>query len=402
MSKEKIIKFCDSIVEWCFYLLLAGVTFSISLVEIAAGVMILAWVLKKIFDRDLKFLFKLPFIFLIAYFLWTILSCLNSDYFKESFRGVFKVAEYAMIFIIAATSLKKETVVKRLIFVTAAVALIICVNGIFQYFLGFDFIRHRMLIQDDYLHRISSSFVHPNDFGVYLLTVSIIFLSFIFSYSTSLKAKLILSPVLALSLVNLFLTKSRAAWITFAIAFLVLGALKSKKIIGIFIAILIAIVILLPHTAKERIFDLTNVKSGTTWERIMLWKGTINMIKEHPFLGFGINTYSREFPKYKPPEYPDVRYTHNSYLHMASEIGIVGALFFLMFLVTVLLYSLRGISSLPPGMRRDFATGLLAGLVGFSLNCVVDTHLYSLNPAVFFHLLLGFCFSLCYYHARKE
>ncbi|MCK4852362.1 MAG: O-antigen ligase family protein, partial [Candidatus Omnitrophica bacterium] len=159
--------------------------------------------------------------------------------------------------------------------------------------------------------------------------------------------------------------------------------------------------LMLPYTAQERIFDLTDLKSGTTWERLMLWKGTVNMVKAHPVLGFGVNTYSRNFPAYKPPEYPDVRYTHNSYLHMASEVGVTGALLFLIFLMSVMVYSWRGISLMADSRQRDIGAGLLAGLIGFSMNCVVDTHLYSVTLAVFFHLLLGFCFALTR-HAHEE
>jgi hypothetical protein len=65
-----------------------------------------------------------------------------------------------------------------------------------------------------------------------------------------------------------------------------------------------------------------------------------------------------------------------------------------MFLVTALIYSLAGIRRMAAGMRRDLATGLFAGMVGFSFNCLVDTHLQSVNLVVLFHLLLGFCFAL--------
>ena len=135
----------------------------------------------------------------------------------------------------------------------------------------------------------------------------------------------------------------------------------------------------------------------------MLWKGTINMIKVHPVLGFGVNTYSRNFPKYKPGEYPDVRYSHNCYLHMASEIGIIGALIFLIFLITVFTYSMKGIYALPPGRQKALGIGLVAGLVGFAVNSMVDTHFYSVNLAVYFHLLLGFCYALtCHVKEEKD
>ena len=403
MSKDKIIQICDFVIEWCFYALLATITFSNSLIEIASTLMIAAWIIKKIFDRDLSFFKLLPVIFLLAYILWALLSCFNSDYFKESFRGVFKVLEYSVIFMVAATSLRKEAIIKRSFYVIVAVAIIICVNGIIQYFLGYDLIRHRMLANMDYLRRISSSFIHPNNFGAYLVVISMIFISLFMSGKVILKNKLVIFVALILSVVCLIMTKSRGPWLSFVAALLTLGALKAKRVLAAFLIVLLVLFMLLPQAGKDRIASLADLKSGTTWERLMLWKGTINMVKVHPVLGFGINTYSRNFPKYRPPEYPDIRYTHNSYLQMASEIGIVGALFYLFFLIGVLIYCFKGIYLMKgtSGIRKDYAVGLFAGLVGFSLNSAVDTFLFTIQLAVFFHLLLGYCFSLCY-HAKNE
>ncbi|MBF0215734.1 MAG: O-antigen ligase family protein, partial [Candidatus Omnitrophica bacterium] len=138
------------------------------------------------------------------------------------------------------------------------------------------------------------------------------------------------------------------------------------------------------------------------WERLMLWKGTINMIKVHPILGFGVNTYSRNFPLYKPPEYPDVRYSHNCYLHMASEIGIVGALLFIVLLITVLILCMKYMARIRPGYRKNLEAGLFAALSGFAINCIVDTHLYSVNLAVFFYMLLGYCYGLSYRNVEER
>jgi len=359
------------------------------------------WLFKKAIDRDWKVLNAAPFKILLIFFLWNILSTVNSDYFKESFRGIFKVGEYSLIFVVAATSLGEEKVMRRFLYVLSASAFIICIDGFIQYFTGFDLIRHRGLITKDHLHRISAAFVHPNDFGTYLFVVATIFISVLISKGARLRERVMVFIPMALSMISLFLTKSRAAWLSFIAAFLVLGMWKGRKVFAGFVVILLVVFLLLPHTSRERIFNLADLKSGTAWERVMLWKGTANMIKEHPFLGFGVNTYSRNFPRYKPPEYPDVRFTHNSYLHMASEVGVVGALLFLMFLGTVLWFSWRNIVRIGEGRRRDLTAGLFAGMVGFSGNCFFDTHLYSVNLAVLFHLLLGFCYALsCHANER--
>ena len=93
MSEQKLIRICDKVIEFCSYSLLIAVTFSISIVEIAASLMICAWLVKKIADRDFRFIKQIPFILMVAFFLWNVLSCFNSDYGKESFRGILKIAE---------------------------------------------------------------------------------------------------------------------------------------------------------------------------------------------------------------------------------------------------------------------------------------------------------------------
>ena len=401
INKQNIINICDKVIEVCFYALMVSVTFSTSFVEIFSSLMIIAWIVKKVIEKDISWMKLGPVKIIFVYLFWVILSCVNSQYFSESFRGIFKAVEYMALFIIMAATPWKKEVLKRFLYVMIGAAIFVCGNGFFQYFTGEGLVRHRTLIPLDHLRRISSSFVHPNDFGVYLLVITIIFMAFILSNTRKFRSKLTLAVPFIITAISLFLTRSRGAWLSFSASFLVLGAAKTTKMVAVFLTLLLVIFVMLPYTVQERIFDLTDFQSGTTWERIMLWKGTINMIKEHPILGFGVNTYSRNFPKYKPGEYPDVRYSHNCYLHMASEIGIVGALIFLLFLVSVFVSVWKKFSVMMPGNRKDLCIGLFAGLIGFAFNSIVDTHLYSVNLAVFFHLLLGFCFSLSYYDENK-
>lgn len=395
MTKDKAVRFCDIVVEWCFYSLIFFVTFSNSLVEVAATAMIVFWAAGLVLRKDAGRLRSLPAALLAAYFVWVVLSCFNTAYPSESFRGVFtKALQYSLIFMVMATQTWSKLKLKRFLLFSAAAVLMAGSNGIFQYFTGTGIIRGRELIADDHLRRISSSFVHPNDFGAYLMVMATLFISVVISFKGGLKRNIFLSAALALALVCLFLTVSRGAWLSFAAALVALGVLKAKKVAAGFVAVLIAVLFFMPSEHRQRIYELPDLESGTTWERIMIWRGTFDMIKEHPVLGFGVNTFSRHFPDYKPEEYPDDRYAHNCYLQMAAEIGIVGALLFLAFILTTLFYSIRKSLAIPLGDRKDIVTGLSAGCIGFVLNSAVDTHLFSLTLAVFFHLLLGACFSM--------
>ena len=398
MTKEKTIKYCDNIIEWGFYSLLIFVTFSISLVDIAAACVISAWIIKKCIDRDLKIVKSLPVIVLSVYVAWVFLSCFNSLYWKESLHGIFKVLKVSLLFIVTASELNKKKVVKRSLYVIVVSVIITGFNGLYQYMNGVDLIRHRTLTPLDHLRRISSSFVHPNSFGIYLFVVCIIIAAFVFSKNIKLKNRMLLIPPFLLSLWCLFLTGSRGAWFSLIISGFTFSLVRSKKWLIIFLCTIVLIFAVIPASVQSRITDVFDLSSGTSWERIMLWKGAVKMIEVHPVLGFGINTYSKNFPAYKPEGYVDLRYSHNCYLQMASEIGIPGTLFFLLFLISVFVFIYKRIRRMDEGYNKDMLTGLFCALIGFSFGAATDTHLYSVVLAVFFYILLGFSFSL----ARHE
>lgn len=389
VTREQITGFLDKAVEWCVYVLMFVITFSNSMVEIVSTILITAWVLGTIIKGDYRKLRSLPAIFLGAYFLWVILSCFNSQYPKESFRGIFKALQYALVFMAVSTQVWPEGKSRKFLYAAAGATFLVTVNGIFQYITGEDLLRHRTLIPDEYLRRISSSFIHPNDFGAYLIVVGSLFVPMLLSPKNGIKRTMLFFTVLALALVCLFLTGSRGAWMSFAAAFVVVGILKGKKTAALFMGILVLVFILMPSSSRQRIYETADLKSGTSWERVMLWRGSVDMIKEHPVLGFGVNTFSKHFLDYKPQGYIDDRYAHNCYLQTASEIGIPGALLMICFMVTALGCSLKGILSMPGGYQKNFSVGMFGGTVGFLLNSAVDTHLFSLTLAVFFNIIIG-------------
>ena len=169
-----------------------------------------------------------------------------------------------------------------------------------------------------------------------------------------------------------------------------MAMLKSKRLAALILIVLIASPLFLPASIKARFSDIATYSTqGTTWERLRLWSGTTAMIKEHPLLGFGVNTYTKNFPAFKPKDYPDVRYTHNSYLHMAAETGVVGAGIFLLFLGFVLFSSAKAFLRFKKGTTRNLAIGVIAGMLGFLAHSVVDTHFYSVTLSAFMFLCLG-------------
>ncbi|NQT94963.1 MAG: O-antigen ligase family protein [Candidatus Omnitrophica bacterium] len=390
MSREKVLNICNKLLLLSFYLLAVGLTFSNALTEIATGAIIVLWLLRKWIEKDYKLAAKRLTLILLLFVLWNLASFINSGYMDESIRGLFKVIKHSLLFIATLDYFKKEKGQQKFLIFILGVAFFISLNGIIQRIIGVDLIRQRTLTPFDDLRRISSSFKHSNDFGAYLIVIMTIILSLFFSRSRRLKERILI--ILASLPIGwcLLATHSRGAWMGFVVAFLFLAAVKSKRLFVLILFLLLLSPIILPSSIKDRFSDISTLSSqGTVWERTKLWSGTINMIKDRPILGFGVNTYTKNFPKYKPKDYPDVRYTHNSYLHMAAEIGIIGLGIFLAFLISLLISVGKGLSRLKKGLDRDLSLGLFAGTIGFLVHCIVDTHLYSVTLSAFLFLCLG-------------
>jgi O-antigen ligase len=380
--------------EFFLYLLIFGITFSNATVETSIGFIILIFLIKKFIFRKINIPITPLNILLYVFWIVIFISFLRSAHFKESIRGTVRILKYTLFYFSVADFLKEDK--KRLIRLFWALIYISgfsFLNGIFQDIFGFDFLRHRQIDKLDYLHRINASFVTPNDFGAFI--ISVLPLTFLFlSREIPKNKKIILFSIFVLGFFCLIRTSSRSAWLGFLIGAIIFFLYFGKRLYILIPLIIFIFFIFSPH-ALFRITNIFSLEKNTVWERFQLWKGTWNMIKEHPLLGFGINTYSEYFPKYKPPEYPDIRYTHNSYLQMWSEIGIVGLIIFLSIVFTVLGLAFRNLrKKIKLGFRSLILLGLIAGNLGFLIQSGLDTNLYSLVLFTLFWLLIAYTVSL--------
>jgi len=317
---------------------------------------------------------------------------LNTEYISESVRGFLRSLTYVFFFyVVYETSLIPGNF-QKIIYALLLGVILMILDGFYQLMTMKDFIRGRSLHPLRSLWRVSSSFCHPNDFGAYLITLFFPCFSYCVFFR-NLKRRVSTVFLLICMITLLILTYSRGAWLGFLVGLFLYLYYFSKKILLHFCVVLVIITILLPSPVKRRILNSFDIRetAGTTWERYQLWKGTLRMVKEHPLFGFGINTYSRNFPRYKPEEYPDLRYAHNSFLQMASEIGILGLFSFLVIVGRILQ---EGFKKLQVHRENLILLGFLSGTMAFLVHSFLDNHLFSLVLLTLFWLYLGVIFSL--------
>ena len=393
LNKNRVVNVCDKIIEIFLYILIFCLPFSKAIIEISATFIILAWLLKKALKyQPISTYLNIPiFIYILATFLSVIFSTNLSLSLKNFFT---KTMEYIILFFIVAEFVCDKRRLKNTVIVMIASAAMIGIDCVFQYFFGFDFLRHRALEAG----RITGSFQMPGDLAGYLGPVLCLPLALCFlKFKKGTKYFLRIETVLLLSL--LIVTIARGAWLGFIAAVCFLGALENKKILYVTVAFLLILGILMPHLIETPNDILGRLKSifvfsdPSSLDRKAIWQVAIRMIKDRPIFGHGLSTFMGNFAKYGKDYYylkqGIIPYAHNCYLQIAAETGIVGLVSFLTLIGTFFIHTIMSLAKIKDKFYHVALAGISAGIIATLVHSAVDTNLYSLQLSVLFWIMLG-------------
>jgi O-antigen ligase len=140
-------------------------------------------------------------------------------------------------------------------------------------------------------------------------------------------------------------------------------------------------------TAVEHFARLTH--GGIAKElRISLYKDTWQIFRDHSWTGTGLGTLATVYPQYA--SFYDgriVEHTHNDYLELLSDAGVMGGLCGLAFVGLLLWQGLSGLQSANGRSARAIRAGALAACAGLLLHSLVDFNLHIPSNALIFLIL---------------
>lgn len=135
-------------------------------------------------------------------------------------------------------------------------------------------------------------------------------------------------------------------------------------------AVLAALFLISPVSPVVRLLHPDFGDKTATNDRLELWSAGLRMIEAHPLAGIGLGNFKAEVPRYLLPGQHIDYIAHNTYIEMASEMGLPGLVLFLFILFATF-------RSLARTRHRAWeadsaiiycaASGLFAGLAGFSV-----------------------------------
>lgn len=148
---------------------------------------------------------------------------------------------------------------------------------------------------------------------------------------------------------------------------------KHRKVF-LFIGAVIAVLFLIsPVSPVVRFLHPNNGAKTAVNDRLELWSAGLHMIEQHPLTGIGLDNFKAELPQYLLPGQHIDYIAHNTYIEMASEMGLPGLVLFLWILLATfrsLARTRRRAGETDSPILYCAASGLFAGLVGFSVAMV--------------------------------
>ena len=391
-NTPKIIGILDKISEWVLYVLIFALPFSKSIIEITAITAIVCYVLKTVILRKSPFKKDPISIFLYLFVIANVLSLINTQYMTLSMRAFFsKTLEYVLLFVVAREVIDTKAKLNNFMTMAFISCVIIVIDGLTQHFITHvDFLHNytsfNYVLTSSYLGAPTASFPFPNDFSAWILMFIFPVISIgLFSVKSRIKQITFMFTGLLLALL-LFLAQVRGAWASFMVVSGAVALTRLKKVIIVLLIFVAAIILIMEKSTLQYISNTTSIR-----DRSEMWSNGWKIFKKHPILGNGVNTFYPEYKKIRNDEYHNIlgSYSHNCYLQMASEIGLLGLSCFLLFIGGILIKGFTVLHRIRDNTFKPLILGLNLGLTAFLIHSFVDTNLYSLNLAVLFWVTAG-------------
>lgn len=164
------------------------------------------------------------------------------------------------------------------------------------------------------------------------------------------------------------------------------AALRTGLGFAMVIAVFVGVIYFGGEGALSRMLGTVNSADPTTG-RAHFWSGTLQIIKDYPWLGTGLGSFGSIYTRYDSGNGTyRLEQVHNDYLQIFSDAGVVGGVLGLVFVVLLFRMALRRMQSLDR-FRRGVVLGALAGCVGVLVHSFFDFTLHTTANGLMFLLL---------------
>jgi O-antigen ligase len=342
-----------------------------------------------------KIAFPLPllafFILAIFYAFYSIDYAVSRDFFLQL------VSYTAIFFLVAQVSSRKEA--RWIIVAVVILSIMTAFYALYQYLWGFqgliDKIKGAETLPPSFSpfvgdiigrlegRRVFATFLLPSHFAAFLgmgipLSVAVLLVRKDW-------VRYLVGVALGLQVLALYLTKSFSGWLSLILAcgcftFVYLGFIKRIRarylvcLVGALFLVLALIFAGLSLTRPDNPF--ASIANNPMVLRVLNWGTTIEMIRDNPWIGKGLDTFGLIYPSYQRAGVNVVHHSHNTYLQLGVEMGIGGTIVFLWFAFWWLWRTVRVLQTTRDKKLRVWISSLMVAGLAFFIHHAFDFEFY--------------------------
>lgn len=257
--------------------------------------------------------------------------------------------------------------------------------GLYQYL----FTEHVVAVEG--AKRVLGPYLSPNHMGLYLgrtLPMALALLLFV----PGLRAPAAL--LAAFPAVALLLTFSVGAWLATLLATCTVVLLWQRRALPALAAgAVVLAVAAVPLFSVERVSSHFSISRGTSFIRLNLWQSSIQMIRDHPLLGVGMDNFLYHYRGGYLLEgavaEPNLSHPHNLVLNFWLQMGVLGVVAAGWLLAALAQEWLRLWRMPLPLLERALLAGIAGATVDLLAHGMVDNSYFLVDLAFHFWLLAG-------------
>ena len=334
---------------------------------------------------------------LAAFLMVSLTSALLATHKMPAFEALFDWVCMVILFYAVLHLCETDDRIRLLRRVLVASAVVVALNGIWQYFVGLEELRQQLLADPDGMlamlglpreflgdliartehRRVFSTFVQPNSLAGFLILMIPLELGHLLDQlAARRRARGLIAPIIVIALLGmcLALTMSKGGIIACAVAVLVLAIRASGSvlrrvrrplIVGLIVLAAAGLVAAgLRSSLRKAAVESMDVRRG-------YWEAGVEMIRDHFWIGVGPNVFADYYPRYKGPTAGETLKAHNNYIQLWAEIGVLGFAAFCLIWAVWLRQNWRACAVEQEAPSETALSPLLIGMVGFIAGVVV-------------------------------
>ncbi|MCD2501287.1 O-antigen ligase family protein [Clostridium sp. NSJ-145] len=226
----------------------------------------------------------------------------------------------------------------------------------------------------DEAHRITSTLENSNNLGAYtILSIFIVFA--LICKSKKISIKFMYALVFIAQLFSLITCQSRNALLALFVGSFLFAILYKKQYL--IITLVLPIILLIIPAARVRFFEIFDFSQNIS--RLKVWKISLLMIKDNFLSGVGYENFQYLYKTYVSKNMHlrvwdgyQAYHPHNILLKVQTELGIIGTITFLLFIICVVVTCYKSLKQNYHTNNKILIIGFISSFFAFQWMNIID------------------------------